>query len=79
MLRYGIVPLLRGRARAMEYEADCQAALAGYGSGLIAALRLMGGVARPHNIWQQAVHETHPPTELRIELIEQAMELRQAA
>jgi Zn-dependent protease with chaperone function len=70
-----VVPLMRGAARAQEYETDAQAVAAGYGPGLLRALaeaqRL--GASRPS---RGALMATHPPAELRIEMVERQLALQ---
>lgn len=67
-----VIPVQAGTWRDAEYRADAIAAQAGYGEGL---RRALGYVRQSfdgqRSGWDAAVLATHPPTELRLEALEQ--------
>ncbi|MET7423402.1 M48 family metalloprotease [Dactylosporangium sp. NPDC005555] len=70
--RYFVIPVQAGTWRAAEFRADAAAARAGYGAGLYQALTyLRHSFDGQRSGWDAAVLATHPPTELRLEALEQ--------
>lgn len=65
------VPMMAGESRKIEYQADAGAAEAGLGGGLQRALERISAFEIPKNAWDAALMSTHPPTELRIESLEE--------
>src|SRR5262249_38400713 len=57
--------------RDYEYQADRAAADIGLGDDLISALKKMTAFEGGRTGWEQALAATHPPTELRIEALQQ--------
>jgi hypothetical protein len=57
-------------SRLAEYNADQAAVAAGHRAGLRLALARIGSLDGPRNGWEQAVCATHPPTEIRLQRIE---------
>lgn len=68
-----IAPALASSQRKYEYEADAAAAAVGLGEPLAAALRVMGAFEAGRSGWERAITATHPPTELRIEALQPAL------
>lgn len=54
-----------------EYEADAAAARIGLATSLSLALRKMGAFEGGRTGWEQTMAATHPPTELRLEALQQ--------
>ncbi|WP_085985706.1 M48 family metalloprotease [Longispora albida] len=69
--RFFLVPVLAVDARRAELRADRAAVVAGYRAGLRTALVQIGRTERGSNGWEQAICASHPPTELRLEAIEE--------
>jgi Zn-dependent protease with chaperone function len=70
-VKYVIMPLQAADTRRAEFRADRGAALAGYADGLRQVLvRLPALFEGGRNGWTSAVGDTHPPTELRLEWLE---------
>jgi Zn-dependent protease with chaperone function len=71
-VRYLVVPVQAATWRAAEFRADAAAARAGYGAGLHRALSyLRHSFDGERSGWDAAILATHPPTELRLEAIEE--------
>ncbi|GAA1456192.1 M48 family metalloprotease [Nocardiopsis exhalans] len=71
-IRVLVIPFSARHWRRTELRADAEAREAGYGPGLYTALtRLGASFDGARNGWDQAVLATHPPTELRLELLEE--------
>ena len=68
--RFMIQPVLAFESRKYEYEADSAALEAGFGRGLIAALEGMRIFEPARTGWDTVVNATHPPSEYRIEALE---------
>lgn len=71
MLKYVVVPIAASTKRRYEYEADAAAASLGLAAPLSSALRKMGAFESGRTGWEQAMAATHPPTELRVEVLQQ--------
>lgn len=71
MLKLVIVPLVAATQRSYEYGADAAAADLGYAPQLISALRKLGAFEAGRTGWEDAMAATHPPTELRIEALQE--------
>jgi Zn-dependent protease with chaperone function len=70
-VRYFILPMQAADARRAEFRADQGAVLAGYREGLRRVIgRLQRSFEGGQNGWSQAVSATHPPSELRLERLE---------
>jgi Zn-dependent protease with chaperone function len=70
-VRFVVMPLQAADTRAAELRADQGAVLAGYGDGLRQVLvRLRRSFEGGRNGWTAAVCATHPPSELRLERLE---------
>jgi len=72
LVRWVITPLMVARGRRLEFEADAAAIAAGYGPALARALTKLQNFESPRTGWEAAVSRTHPPTEFRLEAIEEA-------
>ncbi|CAM4305908.1 zinc metalloprotease HtpX [Nocardiopsis rhodophaea] len=71
-LRGIVMPMYAAEWRSCEYRADAAAKAAGYGDGLYRALaQLRRSFDSARSGWDAAVLATHPPTELRLEALEQ--------
>jgi len=70
MSRFLIQPVLAHESRKYEYQADSAAFEAGYGRGLIQAFEGMRIFEPARTGWDTVVNATHPPTEYRIEALE---------
>ncbi|WP_432830038.1 M48 family metalloprotease [Dactylosporangium sp. CA-092794] len=71
-VRYFVIPIQAGTWRDAEYRADAAAVRAGYRAGLHRALSyLRQSFDGERSGWDAAVLATHPPTELRLEAIEE--------
>lgn len=70
-VRLVIVPVFGYFSRKHEYEADASAKKAGYGEGLYRALDQMHDIEPGRSGWERTVASTHPPTELRLEVLEE--------
>jgi len=77
----GAVAFVLGLAdRSVEYRADRFAGELGFGSGLVGFLeRLAGMEARTEHRFLVMYLQSHPPTALRIDRLEQMIEVKQAA
>lgn len=67
-----IAPLVAGRQRRCEYEADQAAKRIGYGPALSSALQKLAAFESGRTGWEYAMTRTHPPTELRREALQPA-------
>jgi Zn-dependent protease with chaperone function len=67
-----IVPVTASTQRRYEYEADAAAKSIGLGGALASALRKMGAFEGGRTGWEQTMAATHPPTELRLEALQDA-------
>ena len=76
-VRFVLVPVLALSSRRQEYEADRAAVRAGFGEGLYRALEQVRDIEAGGSGWSRTVAATHPPTELRLEAIEDAMRDRE--
>ncbi len=72
-LRLLIAPVVGLFSRRHEYGADAAAVAAGHGEGLYRALEQLRDVEPGRSGWERTVAATHPPTELRLEAIEDRM------
>jgi Zn-dependent protease with chaperone function len=71
-IKYGVMPMQASGSRAAEYRADQGAVYAGYRQGLRRVLaRFRGSFDGARNGWEESVLSTHPPSELRLEAIEE--------
>ncbi|HEY0688598.1 MAG TPA: M48 family metalloprotease [Kribbella sp.] len=71
-IRYVVMPLQASGSRAAEYRADQGAVYAGHRQGLRRVLaRFRGSFDGARNGWEQSVLASHPPSELRLEAIEE--------
>ncbi|MET7399250.1 M48 family metalloprotease [Dactylosporangium sp. NPDC005572] len=71
-VRYLVIPVQAGTWRAAEYRADAAAARAGYGRGLHRARSyLRESFDGERSGWDAAILAVHPPTELRLEALEE--------
>jgi Zn-dependent protease with chaperone function len=71
-IKYGVMPMQASGSRAAEYLADQGAVYAGYREGLRRVLaRFRGSFDGARNGWEESVLSTHPPSELRLEAIEE--------
>jgi Zn-dependent protease with chaperone function len=71
-IKYGVMPMQSSGSRAAEYRADQGAVYAGYRDGLRQVLaRFRGSFDGARNGWEESVLSTHPPSELRLEAIEE--------
>jgi len=66
-----LVPVTASTQRGYEYEADAAAARIGLAVPLSTALRKMGAFEGGRTGWEQTMAATHPPTELRLEALQQ--------
>ena len=71
LTKFVVVPMMAGESRKIEYQADAGAAEAGLGGGLQRALERISAFEIPKNAWDAALMSTHPPTELRIESLDE--------
>lgn len=69
-VRWFILPLQAADARRAELRADQGAVLAGHRDGLRWALARLPRFEAGRNGWSRAAHTLHPPTELRLERLE---------
>ena len=76
-VRLLITPVVGIFSRRHEYEADAAAARAGFGEGLYRALEQLRDIEPGRTGWSRTVAATHPPTELRLEAIEDEMRDRE--
>ncbi|GAA2260215.1 zinc metalloprotease HtpX [Actinomadura luteofluorescens] len=73
--RYLVMPMQAADSRKAEYRADRAAKQAGHLAGMRRFLSRTGDtVDGARDRWDDAVHRTHPPTELRLERLELAGE-----
>jgi Zn-dependent protease with chaperone function len=72
LLRFVVTPLMIARGRTQEYEADAAAIAAGYGPALASALSKLQDFEVARTGWEEALLQTHPPIEFRLEAIEEA-------
>jgi Zn-dependent protease with chaperone function len=72
-VRLLIAPVVGIFSRRHEYEADAAASRAGFGEGLHRALEQLRDIEPGRTGWSRTVAATHPPTELRLEAIEDAI------
>lgn len=66
-----LVPVTASTQRRYEYEADAAAAQIGLASALSSALRKMGAFEAGRTGWEETMAATHPPTELRLEALQE--------
>lgn len=66
-----VMPMQAADWRRCEYRADAAAKAAGYGEGLHRALGHLRDFDGARTGWEAAVLATHPPTELRLERLEE--------
>lgn len=70
-VRFFIMPLQAADARRAEFRADQGAVLAGYRDGLRRVIARLGrSFEASQNGWSRALSTTHPPSELRLERLE---------
>jgi Zn-dependent protease with chaperone function len=72
LIRWFLIPVLRVSNRRWEYQADQAAASIGLGPELISALQKLSAFESDRTGWEYALSATHPPTELRVEALQQA-------
>jgi Zn-dependent protease with chaperone function len=72
--KFVLAPMAAATQRRYEYEADAGAASIGYSNGLSSALSKIGAFESGRTGWERAIVTTHPPTALRIEALQPAME-----
>ena len=71
-VRFVLMPLQMLASRRHEYQSDHAAVAAGQRSGIRRTLaRLRSSFDGARNGWEQSIGATHPPNELRLELIEE--------
>lgn len=71
-VRFGVLPAQSRMWRGQEYRADAAAAAGGYGPGLRQALTyLRGSFDGQRSGWDRTLLASHPPNELRLELLEE--------
>lgn len=76
-IRFLVIPVSARHWRRTELRADDEARRAGYGPGLYSALtRLGASFDGARNGWDHSVLATHPPTELRLDRLEEAGDRR---
>jgi Zn-dependent protease with chaperone function len=71
IIRFFLTPLAATTMRQYEYRADAAARQLGYAPQLISALRKLTAFESPRSGWERAMQATHPPTELRIEALQE--------
>jgi Zn-dependent protease with chaperone function len=71
LMRYVIGPCTAAGSREMEYEADAAVVRAGLGSGLARALERLEPFEPPRTAWEAVLSSSHPPTQLRLEAIQE--------
>ena len=72
LMNWVVAPLLTAHGRTQEFEADAAAIAAGYGQELARALTKIADFEGARTGWEAAILRTHPPTEFRLEAIEEA-------
>lgn len=72
-VRLLIAPVVGLFSRRHEHGADAAAVAAGHGEGLYRALEQLRDIEPGRSGWERTVAATHPPTELRLEAIEDRM------
>lgn len=73
-VRFVLAPIVGLFSRRHEYRADRTAVEAGYGEALYRVLERVRDMEPGRSGWEQILAATHPPTELRMEAIERALE-----
>lgn len=73
-VRFILAPIVGLFSRRHEYRADRTAVEAGYGEGLYRVLERVRDLEPGRTGWERTLSATHPPTELRLEALERAME-----
>ena len=71
LMRFVIGPCTAHGARQMEYEADASVVRAGLGAGLSRALARLEPFEPPRTAWEAVLSASHPPTQLRLEAIDE--------
>lgn len=71
LIKLVLVPVVSASQRGYEFEADQAAARIGLGSQLISALRKLSAFEQGRTGWEAALAATHPPSELRVEALQQ--------
>jgi Zn-dependent protease with chaperone function len=71
LMKVVIGPATAARGRRYEYEADAAAAQIGLAQPLIEALRQISIFEPARSGWEEVIMASHPPTELRIEALQQ--------
>lgn len=71
ILKLVIVPVVASTQRKYEYEADAAAGNLGYRAELSSALLKMSAFEGGRTGWERAMAATHPPTELRLEALQE--------
>ena len=81
LMRLVIEPMLAHRSRSWtEYDCDAAAKKIGRGRGLAEALAYLGDFESAEKGWHKVLVRTHPPVELRLELLEETQaDLQHAA
>lgn len=77
--RFVITPVLALESRRYEYEADAAAVQSGFGLGMLHTLDGLKIFEPARSGWETVVNASHPPTEYRIEAIEEDMEAMNVA
>jgi|HubBroStandDraft_6_1064221.scaffolds.fasta_scaffold00021_25 Zn-dependent protease with chaperone function len=72
LMNWLVAPLMVARGRTQEFEADAAVIAAGWGTHLASALNKLKDFEVARTGWEAAVPRTHPPTEFRLEAIEEA-------
>ncbi|MEU1756065.1 M48 family metalloprotease [Micromonospora matsumotoense] len=70
-MRYLVLPCHRRDVRAAEYRADTGAVLAGHREGMRSMLERRRSFESGRSGWDEAVCATHPPSELRLDRLDQ--------
>ncbi|WP_434740958.1 M48 family metalloprotease [Micromonospora sp. SH-82] len=70
-MRYLVLPLHSRDIRAAEYRADAGAVLAGHAQGMRDMLEKRKSFESGRSGWDEAVCATHPPSELRLDMLDQ--------
>lgn len=70
LARCAIAPLVGYESRRNEYDADAAAVEAGYGHGLLKMLESNQDLEPALTEWQAVLTKMHPPTEYRIEALQ---------
>jgi len=68
-----LAPLTAASQRRYEYEADAAVSAVGLGPQLISALTKLGAFESGRTGWEIAMTATHPPTQLRIEALQEPL------